>query len=60
MTPDEGLLIDRHPHHPHVWLAGGGSGHGFKFASAIGEALSEQILLGRSEQTLSAFQLRKS
>jgi monomeric sarcosine oxidase len=59
MTPDEGLLIGRHPHHPQVWLAGGGSGHGFKFASAIGEGLSELILFGRSERSLDAFQINK-
>jgi glycine/D-amino acid oxidase-like deaminating enzyme len=31
------FLIDRHPDHEHVWLVGGGSGHGFKHGPAIGE-----------------------
>jgi sarcosine oxidase len=31
------FLIDRHPDLPHVWLVGGGSGHGFKQGPAVGE-----------------------
>jgi sarcosine oxidase len=41
MTPDEHFIIDRHPEHPGVAIGCGFSGHGFKFASAIGEALGE-------------------
>ncbi len=39
-TPDRHFLIDRHPEHDEVVIAGGGSGHGFKFASAVGEAVA--------------------
>jgi monomeric sarcosine oxidase len=38
------FLIDRHPHFENVWMAGGGSGHGFKHGPAIGEYLTERIL----------------
>jgi glycine/D-amino acid oxidase-like deaminating enzyme len=31
------FLIDRHPAYENVWLAGGGSGHGFKHGPAVGE-----------------------
>ena len=31
------FLIDRHPDFEHVWLVGGGSGHGFKHGPAVGE-----------------------
>lgn len=31
------FLIDRHPHFENVWLAGGGSGHGFKHGPMVGE-----------------------
>jgi sarcosine oxidase len=31
------FLIDRHPSFEHVWLVGGGSGHGFKHGPAVGE-----------------------
>jgi sarcosine oxidase len=36
-TPDEHFVIDRLPDHPEVIVAGGFSGHGFKFCSAVGE-----------------------
>jgi glycine/D-amino acid oxidase-like deaminating enzyme len=35
-TSDSHFLIDRHPRLANVWLAGGGSGHGFKHGPAIG------------------------
>ncbi len=38
------FLIDRHPEHENVWIAGGGSGHGFKHGPALGEYLSARIL----------------
>lgn len=43
MTPDEDFIIDAHPEYSNVLLAGGFSGHGFKFASVIGEILADQI-----------------
>jgi N-methyl-L-tryptophan oxidase len=39
MTPDHHFVIDQHPEHSNVLLAAGFSGHGFKFASVIGEVL---------------------
>ncbi|EZH65901.1 methyltryptophan oxidase [Bacillaceae bacterium JMAK1] len=39
-TPDLNFILDRHPKYPSIILAGGFSGHGFKFASVIGELLS--------------------
>ena len=38
------FLIDRHPTLSNVWLAGGGSGHGFKHGPAVGEYVTGQIL----------------
>jgi sarcosine oxidase len=38
------FLIDRHPELANVWLAGGGSGHGFKHGPAVGDYLSGRIL----------------
>ena len=35
-TPDTNFVIDRHPAFDNVWLAGGGSGHGFKHGPVIG------------------------
>ncbi|TDF96361.1 N-methyl-L-tryptophan oxidase [Paenibacillus piri] len=56
-APDEHFLIGQLPGRPGVWLAGGGSGHGFKFSSAIGEALGELLTTGRSRCDLSAFRI---
>jgi sarcosine oxidase len=43
-TPDEHFLLGLHPEHDQVVVAGGGSGHGFKFASVIGEIAAELAL----------------
>ena len=42
-SPDGHFLIDRHPAMPEVWLAGGGSGHGYKMGPALGELLARQV-----------------
>ena len=43
-TPDGHFILDRHPAASNVWLAGGGSGHGFKHGPAVGEMLSQMVL----------------
>jgi sarcosine oxidase len=43
-SPDGHFIIDRHPAMPDVWIAGGGSGHGYKMGPALGELLARQIL----------------
>lgn len=55
MTPDEHFIIDTLPERPNLHVATGFSGHGFKFASAVGEALAERITLGASRIDLSMF-----
>ena len=42
-TPSGDLLLDRHPEHANVWLAGGGSGHGFKLGPAVGAYVAAQV-----------------
>jgi glycine/D-amino acid oxidase-like deaminating enzyme len=42
-TSNGDFLIDRHPDFDNVWLAGGGSGHGFKHGPAVGEYVSKII-----------------
>lgn len=42
-TSNGDFLIDRHPDFENVWLAGGGSGHGFKHGPAVGEYLARLI-----------------
>ncbi|HEX5178056.1 MAG TPA: N-methyl-L-tryptophan oxidase [Gemmatimonadaceae bacterium] len=46
-TPDGHFVIDAHPGAPQVIVASACSGHGFKFAPAIGEALAD-LALGTS------------
>jgi sarcosine oxidase len=57
-TPDEHFIIDRHPDHANVVVASPCSGHGFKFASVIGEIIAE--LVERDETTLDIGLLRFS
>jgi glycine/D-amino acid oxidase-like deaminating enzyme len=42
-TSNGDFLIDRHPDFDNVWLAGGGSGHGFKHGPMVGEYVTSQI-----------------
>jgi sarcosine oxidase len=53
MTPDEDFVIDWHPEHPEISYAAGFSGHGFKFASVVGEILAELSLEGRTRHPAS-------
>lgn len=43
-SPDSHFILDRHPGAANVWIAGGGSGHGFKMGPAIGETLASYVL----------------
>lgn len=56
-TPDGHFVIDTHPAHPNVLLVSACSGHGFKFASATGEAAAHWMLDGAPPLDLAAFSL---
>lgn len=45
-TSNGDFLIDRHPDFENVWLAGGGSGHGFKHGPALGEYVATRVIEG--------------
>lgn len=49
MSRDQHFIIDKHPGIEGVALAGGFSGHGFKFAPAVGEILADYVLEGKTE-----------
>ncbi len=55
MTPDAHPILGRVA--DGVYAACGFSGHGFMQSPAVGRALAEEILLGKSELDLSAFRL---
>ncbi len=57
MTPDEDFVIDRAPVLDRIIVASPCSGHGFKFAPAIGEALADMALTGNSSLDLSRFHI---
>jgi sarcosine oxidase len=59
VTPDFGFVIDFHPDSDRVILASPCSGHGFKHSAAIGEALSELVMDGKSRFHLSPFRLAR-
>jgi sarcosine oxidase len=48
-TLDEHFIVDRHPSDPRIVLASACSGHGFKFASVLGEILAD-LATGRDVQ----------
>ena len=53
-TPDGHFLIGPHPRHDEVLVVSACSGHGFKFASAIGEAVAD-IAIGVPRPDLEPF-----
>jgi sarcosine oxidase len=58
-TPDEDFVIDLSPADPRVVLASPCSGHGFKFASVIGEVLADLALGKASKSDISRFQISR-
>jgi len=58
-TPDEKFIIDLHPSCSHVAIAAGFSGHGFKFSSAVGKALSDLLISGKANVDLSPFAINR-
>ncbi|GMA63887.1 N-methyl-L-tryptophan oxidase [Alicyclobacillus fastidiosus] len=59
LTPDEHFIVDTHPNHSHVVIAAGFSGHGFKFASVIGEILAELSVQGSTTHDISRFSIQR-
>lgn len=58
-TPDRHFLIDAHPLHPDVLISSPCSGHGFKYASALGEVLADLAFTGDTTFDLSPFRLAR-
>jgi sarcosine oxidase len=59
VTPDKHFVIDLHPEHPQVSVACGFSGHGFKFASTVGEVLADLAEEGRSRFRIGLFSAKR-
>ncbi len=43
-STDHNFILDRHPEAENIWIAGGGSGHGFKHGPVMGEMVSNAVL----------------
>jgi sarcosine oxidase len=56
-TPDEHFIIDRLPALPQVIVVSPCSGHGFKFASVVGEIAADLALEGGSRHAIEMFRL---
>ncbi len=57
MTPDEDFIIDRLPDNHRVVVASACSGHGYKFASVIGEVLADLATEGETQHDISRFRM---
>lgn len=56
-TPDEHFMIGVLPDQPQVSVAAGFSGHGFKFASVIGEIMADLAQRGKTSHDIGLFRL---
>ena len=59
LTPDRDFVVDTVPDHPAISVAIG-AGHAFKFASALGQILSELALDGETSSDLSDFAIGRA
>ncbi|HEY2839925.1 MAG TPA: N-methyl-L-tryptophan oxidase [Pirellulales bacterium] len=59
MSADEHFVVDRHPADERLAFVAGLSGHGFKFAPVLGEALADLTLDGRSELPIGFLNCRR-
>ena len=58
-TPDEHFILDVLPGHPQVVVASPCSGHGFKFASVIGEILADLAQSGETPHDIELLRLSR-
>ncbi len=59
MTPDGDFIIDRLPGAPQIVIASPCSGHGFKFAPAIGAILADLATAGATDHAIARFALAR-
>jgi sarcosine oxidase len=58
-TADNHFIVDTHPVYPQVTFASPCSGHGFKFASVIGEIMADLSTTGVTRHDISLFGLER-
>ncbi len=58
-SPDTHFLVGLHPDAPQVVCVGGGSGHGFKFSSVLGEIAAELATDGETRHDVELIRLER-
>ncbi|HYG76933.1 MAG TPA: N-methyl-L-tryptophan oxidase [Planctomycetota bacterium] len=56
-TPDMDFILDLHPRHKNIAIAAGFSGHGFKFATTVGEVMADLATRGKTDLPVRRFTL---
>jgi sarcosine oxidase len=59
MSPDENFILDKHPDDHRIAFAAGLSGHGYKFAPVLGEALADLAFNGGSQLPIEFLGLKR-
>ncbi|MET0599003.1 MAG: N-methyl-L-tryptophan oxidase [Mesorhizobium sp.] len=59
MTPDENFILDLLPEDPRIVVASPCSGHGYKFASVIGEVAADLALDGATAHDIGRFSIAR-
>lgn len=60
LTSDENFIIDRHPAHPQIIVCSACSGHGFKFAAAIGQMIADLAIHSDRPQHYPMFSITRA
>lgn len=58
-TPNDDFIIDQHPKHDNIYVAGGFSGHGFKYVPVVGEILTDLVTEGKTGHDISSFSITR-
>ena len=58
-TPDHHFIIDVHPQYPQVSFTSPCSGHGYKFASVLGEIMADLAERGETRHNIDFFRLER-
>ncbi len=59
LSEDEHFIVDVHPRNSRIAFAAGMSGHGFKFASVLGEILADLVLQGGCQHPIDFLSLAR-
>ncbi|HEV2702106.1 MAG TPA: N-methyl-L-tryptophan oxidase [Steroidobacteraceae bacterium] len=58
-SPDEHFVVGLHPQAPQIVIASPCSGHGFKFASVMGEILADLAINRKTDRPITAFNVER-